>query len=79
MKEFKDNNGKDSMMRKISWAIVLTGLIWGTFEVAAHLILLKHGINFDIHETLILTTVSIGVAGKGTQKAIEVLNKNKTN
>jgi len=71
-----DDKGQRSLMRLITLLIVCTGLLWGLIEVVAYLILSKYGIEYDIHETLILTTISIGVTGKGTQKAIEVLKKN---
>ncbi len=73
----KDDEGQKSLMRLITLLIVCTGLFWGSIEVIAHLILSKYGIEYDIHETIILTTISIGVTGKGTQKAIEILKKNK--
>ena len=72
-----DDKGEKSLMRLITLLIVCAGLFWGFVEVVAYLILKKYGIDFDIHETLILTTISIGVTGKGTQKAIEILKKNK--
>jgi len=72
-----DDKGEKSLMRLITLLIVCAGLLWGFVEVVAYLILKKYGIDFDIHETLILTTISIGVTGKGTQKAIEILKKNK--
>ena len=75
----QDDKGQKSLMRLITLLIVSAGLLWGFVEVVAYLILKKYGIDFDIHETLILTTISIGVTGKGTQKAIEILNKNKPN
>jgi len=70
-----DDKGEKSLMRLITLIIVLSGLLWGLIEVIAYIILKKYGIDFDIHETLILTTISIGVTGKGTQKAIEMLKK----
>lgn len=70
-----DDKGEKSLMRLITLIIVLSGLLWGSIEVLAYMILKKYGIDFDIHETLILTTISIGVTGKGTQKAIEMLKK----
>lgn len=75
MSIFNDDSGKKSLMRKITWIIILTGLAWGTAEVIWAMIMSKYGIEFDIHETLIITTISIGIAGKGTQKAIEILKK----
>ena len=70
-----DDKGEKSLMRLITLIIVLSGLLWGLIEVIAYIILKKYGIDYDIHETLILTTISIGVTGKGTQKAIEMLKK----
>ena len=72
----KDDNGNRSLMRLISFLIVVAGLVWGTTELIAHIVLSKYSIDYDIHETLILTTISIGVTGKGTQKAFEMLKKN---
>jgi len=66
-----DDNGRKSMMRLMTLIIVVSGLVWGSVEV---LISFFHP-EFDLHETLILTTISIGVTGKGTQKALEILNK----
>lgn len=79
MSFFEEEKGVKSMMRLITLIIVCCGLLWGIVEVIAHIIFRKYGIDFDIHETLILTTISIGVTGKGTQKALELLNKNKRN
>ena len=73
-----DDKGEKSLMRLITLIIVLSGLLWGLIEVIAYIILKKYGVDYDIHETLILTTISIGVTGKGTQKAIEML-KSKNN
>ena len=70
-----DDKGEKSLMRLITLIIVLCGLFWGLIEVVAYMVLKKYGIDFDIHETLILTTISIGVTGKGSQKAIEMLKK----
>jgi hypothetical protein len=72
----KDDKGQKSLMRLITLLIVCAGLLWGFVEILAYLILKKYGVDYDIHETLILTTISIGVTGKGTQKAIEMLKKN---
>jgi hypothetical protein len=66
-----DDNGRKSMMRLMTLIIVVSGLVWGSVEV---LISFFHP-EFDLHETLILTTISIGVTGKGTQKALEMLKK----
>ena len=73
MNFLEDNNGNKSLMRLITLLIVASGLLWGFIEVSIYVF----NPTFDIHETLILTTISIGVTGKGTQKAIEMLKKNK--
>ena len=72
MNKFKDHSGKESMMRRITWLIVVVSLLWGSADLAFNFFFP----DFDIHETLILTTLSIGVTGKGVQSIIE--NK-KTN
>jgi hypothetical protein len=69
----KDDKGQKSLMRLITLLIVAAGLTWGFIEVAVYVF----NPTFDIHETLILTTISIGVTGKGTQKAIEIINKHR--
>ena len=56
MNKFTEASGKESMMRRIVWLIVIVGLSWGTTEVVYSLF----DPEFDIHETLILTTISIG-------------------
>lgn len=77
MSIFNDDTGKASMMRKVTWFIILTSLAWGTVEILAYIIFAKYGIEFDVHETLILTTLSLGLTGKGVQKAIENRNNNR--
>jgi hypothetical protein len=74
----KDDKGQKSLMRLITLLIISAGLLWGFIEIIAYLVFKKYGIDFDIHETLILTTLSIGVTGKGAQKAIEsIQNKSE--
>ena len=67
---FGSEEGK-SMMRLLSFIITIAGITWGTAEVVAYIVMQKYGQEFDIHETLILTMISIGIAGKGAQKYIE--------
>jgi len=67
MSKFNDEKGKESMMRRIAWLIIIVGLSWGTAEIIYSFFISE----FDIHETLILTTLSIGVTGKGVQKLME--------
>lgn len=78
MSKFNEPSGKESMMRRLTWLIVIAGLSWGTAEVIWTMIMSKYGVEFDIHETLIITVISVGVAGKGVQKAIEVVNRYKS-
>jgi hypothetical protein len=74
----KDDKGQKSLMRLITLLIISAGLLWGFIEIIAYLVFKKYGIDFDIHETLILTTLSIGVTGKGAEKAIEsIQNKSE--
>lgn len=73
MSKFKDHTGKESMMRKMTWLIVIVGLAWGTGEV----IYSFFNNAFDIHETLIISTTSVGITGKGVQKALELAKGNQ--
>lgn len=66
---FTDEKKERSMMRLLSFMIVTAGLLWGTIEVVLHFFKPE----YDVHETLILGAISIGVTGKGAQKAIEAL------
>jgi|TARA_R110001606_G_scaffold47972_4_gene122081 glucose uptake protein GlcU len=67
MSKFIDSKGKESMMRKITWIVILTALAWGTGEIIFNFI----NPEFNIHETLILTTLGAAITGKVGQKIVE--------
>ena len=73
MDKFTDNDGKRSMIRTITYFIVLTALGWGTIEVIYSLF----NNDFTIHTNLIFTVLGIGVTGKVGQKIVENINKKK--
>ena len=68
MSEFKDDKGKASMMRKLTWLIVIVSLIWGSSELTYS----WFNNDYKIHETFILTTLGMGIGGKAWQKIIEL-------
>jgi len=68
MSEYKDDKGKVSMMRKLTWLIVIVSLLWGSSEIVYN----WFNPDYNIHETLILTALSIGISGKAVQKLIEL-------
>lgn len=67
MSEFNDNKGKKSMMRKLTYLIVITTLVWGSTEI----IYTFFDPTFEIHQTFIVTILLIGLTGKVSQKYIE--------
>ena len=67
MSKFIDSKGKESMMRKITWIVILTALSWGTGEIIFNFI----NPEFNIHEGLILTTLGAAITGKVGQKIVE--------
>ena len=71
MSKFKDDNGKESMIRKISWLIVITSLVWGSAEIVYSFFVN----DFTIHSYLILSTLLIGVGGKVGQSFAEKFKK----
>lgn len=77
MSFLKDHKRHNSTMRLITVLIVSFALGWGLIEVIASIIYKNYNVDFDIHESLILATISIGVTGKGSQKAIELFGEIK--
>lgn len=75
MDQFKDKqNGKLSMIRKLSNFVVRVA-VWGVvFEVLVNAVLRSLNMTFDVHVYLWLSMLGIGISGKVTQKAFE--NKN---
>ena len=66
---FKDgNNGDKSFIRLASGFVIGFALLWGTFEIIANVCIEK----FDIHEELILGTITLGLTGKVFQKRYEI-------
>lgn len=78
MEHFKDSTGKISMMRKLTWFIVLTVLLWGTMELVANIWFNALDKDFEIHGNFILGAMSIAILGKVSQKGFESY-KNKIN
>jgi hypothetical protein len=71
MSIFNDSKGKASMMRRISYMLIITAIVWGTAELIAYMILTKHGVDYDVHTTLISSVFGMGIAGKFGQKWVE--------
>ena len=67
MSEFLDSKGKKSMMRKLTFLIVITSLVWGTAEIIYSFFDNTH----EIHSTFITSILLIGLTGKVSQKFIE--------
>tara|TARA_R110000796_G_scaffold250884_2_gene381121 strand:- start:228 stop:443 length:216 start_codon:yes stop_codon:yes gene_type:complete len=71
MSKFKDSEGKESMMRKISWLISRVFVIWGSVEIGYSMI--KK--DFEIHSDFLLGTLSLIVIGKVGQSVSERFKK----
>jgi hypothetical protein len=66
---FKESNGKKtSIMRVKAFMLVVSGIAWGTTEIIFNFIKPE----YDVHETLIIGVITVGIAGKGYQKAVEL-------
>ena len=72
--KFTDHNGKESMMRRITWLIVIVALVWGSAELMFNFFFYPE---FEIHTGFILGTLSIGVTGKGLQAYTEKKQSNE--
>jgi hypothetical protein len=71
MSLLEDDKGKKSLMRIVTLLIVVTALLWGTIEVVYSLF----NNDFNIHVTLILSVLGVGVTGKLGQKIAERIKK----
>jgi len=67
MNKFSDSSGKNSMIRVLSFMIVLTALAWGTGEIIYSMFKPE----FVIHTAFITSVLGIGIAGKVGQKIIK--------
>ena len=71
MNKFTDNNGKESMMRKITFILVWVFVAWGTTEIGYSMF----KTTFQIHTEFLLGTLSIVVVGKVGQAVSERIKK----
>lgn len=68
----KDDNNNRSAMRLISLMLVVSGIVWGTFEILYRVF---SNNDYVINTEFIIGTISVGVSGKGVQKLIELFKK----
>lgn len=71
MSIFEDEKGKASMMRRVSYMLIITAIVWGTAEVIASMVFAKYNIDYELHTALISGLFGTGVAGKFGQKWVE--------
>jgi hypothetical protein len=68
----EDDKDNSSMMRLMSFILIISSVLWGTIEILYK----TFGNNdFNIDEGFIIATFSAGLSGKGIQKIIEILKK----
>jgi hypothetical protein len=71
MNKFTNSNGKESMMRKISWLITRVFVIWGSVEIIYSMAKPK----FELHSDFLLGTLSLVIVGKVGQAVSERFKK----
>lgn len=72
MNFLKDDNNNNSAMRLMSFILVISGVVWGSFEVLYRVFINN---DFVVNTEFIIGTISVGVSGKGVQKLIELFKK----
>ena len=71
MSIFKDKDGTAGWMRRISYMLIITAIVWGSAEFAVKMIYAKYEIVYAMNTTLISTVFGMGLAGKVGQKFTE--------
>ena len=77
MSKFQDDQKKESMMRILTWRIINTGLVLLCLEIIFAMFMSYIDKKYAVHTHLFITLISIGVSGKGVQKAIEIVENFK--